>query len=76
MKPAALILLLAVTGCVRTSVRSPEGWQFERTAVGNRTTVGEITVPIGTNTVRIRSYANDQTELAEAIARGVAGGLK
>ena len=76
MKAAALILLLAVTGCVKTVIRSPDGWQFERVAVGNKTSVGEITIPVGTNTARIRGYANDQTELAEAIAHGIAAGLK
>ena len=78
----ALLLLAAglLTGCLHTRVESPDGWKFDRTSFLQKTTAGVIIVPIGTNQVEIRSYANDgvaaAAQITEAATRGFAQGLK
>lgn len=69
---ALIIALLAMAivcgGCVQTRVKSPDGWEFERTTFLNKTTAGEVVVPIsGTNAVVIRNYANDSVTAAAVI---------
>ena len=73
---AALFAASLLTGCVQTTVMLPDGSKFTRSAFLNRTQVGDVEIQIGTNAVlRIRGYANDQVQAAEAIARGVAQGV-
>lgn len=80
MKKYILLTLILCGGCISTSFESQDGIKFKRTALGNKTTLGNLTMELGTNGVRklvLKSYGNDQTalavEIAEAVARGASG---
>jgi hypothetical protein len=78
-KTLAFCTLLSLSlGCVKTSIKSPTGWQASRTAFGLNATVGELTVSNETNkfAASLKGYKSDATAMAEAIAHGVASGLK
>jgi hypothetical protein len=73
MRLGALILLLAASGCVQTSFTSGNV-HVKRTQFLTKVSLG--TVQIGTNgVITIRSYANDQSEAAAAVASAVAEGV-
>ena len=61
-----------LTGCVRTHVKSPSGWEFSRTAFGNNTQVGSVTITTN-GSVTIHGYANDQ---AQAIGVAIDAAVK
>lgn len=70
-----LVLCLAAaallhTGCTVTKYESATGEKFSRYAVGNRTSVGEMSVvadTAGVRTFQLKGYSNDQAEVAGAV---------
>ena len=67
--------LLACSGCVSTSLSTPDGWQAKRTAFGLNATVGEVHVENGPFKASMKGYQSEGVETIRAVAEGVASGL-
>lgn len=65
----------ASSGCVSTSLKTPEGWEAKRTAFGLNATVGEVEVENGPFKARMKGYQSEGVETIRAVAEGVASGL-
>ena len=71
---ALSLAALAATGCVQTTLKSPD-FTFTTTRFLWNGRIGEASV--NTNgTVTLREYRSDAEKIAEAVARGVATGIK
>lgn len=81
MKTLSLVIAtstLLLSGCVVDRYSDASGAKFSRTAFGNRTTIGDLTLTKSTNGItqfRLRGYSNDQVEGLRAVAEGVSEGV-
>ena len=66
-----LPLTFVFVGC--TTVQSPTGWKYSN--FGFQKTFSELRVETN-GTMVVKGYVSDATKLAEAVATGVASGLK
>ena len=63
-------ILVLTAGCTVTSYTSPTGEKFSRTAIGTKTSVGELSVAAdagGVRSLKLKQYSNDHTETAAAV---------
>jgi hypothetical protein len=76
----ALSALLLLPACTVTKYTAPSGETFSRYAVGNKTSVGELSIDAdahGVRSVQMKGYSNDQAEVAGAVtAAAVRAALK
>ena len=71
----AILAALSCSGCVSTSLTTPDGWQAKRTAFGLNATVGEVQVENGPFKAQMKGYQSEGVETIRAVAEGVASGL-
>lgn len=73
------LALLLFTGCVKTQLVNPHGVSITRTAFGLNTSVGSFSLSSETNgasKITLDGYQSEGVQTIEAVARGVATGLK
>lgn len=81
MKTAACIILaLACAGCTTTTYeRTEHGVKFTRSSFGTKQSISEIDVQTnpqtGAQSLQVKGYSNEQTEIAAAVASSVAKAL-
>lgn len=78
MKTRIIILALvclALSGCVATKVKAPDGVELNRVALGLKTEISEISYDPVTKKFVMKGYKNDQAQIAEAVANAVAASL-
>lgn len=76
---AVTVLLCFTCGCTYTKFTDPKGASFSRISVLNSQSVGKVEVKAnehGVTSVELEGYKSEQTQLAGAIAEGVAKAIK
>ncbi len=68
------VALLALTGCVSTHFETKDGVKFDRTAFMNKTGIGSVEFEPATGKVKMKGYANDQTEMVAAVTEAAVRG--
>ncbi len=74
---STLVLLALSTGCVQTTFRLADGTEFKTSRLLWTGNIGEasITSTNGTS-AGLKTYTSENAQVAEAIARGVAAGVR
>ncbi len=71
----ALCALVGLTGCTVTKYTDPSGASFSSTSFLNRRNIDKVEVKAGDKSLLVEGYANEQAELAAAVASSVAKAL-
>lgn len=71
----ALIALVSLSGCTIIKYQDPSGATFHSTSFLNRRNIDKVEAKAGEKSLVIQGYANDQAELAAAVASSVAKAL-
>ena len=76
MKTLLLLTLLFVVGCTTVTYPTPTG-QVTYTSIFTDRKLDSLTLTLVDGTqLELREYTSEQSKVAEAVARGVAAGLK